>query len=139
VGSVFFFCLSAEAAWSAPPSVRCGSLSLHAVFRFRRSVLKSTSCSALKVAFHWAYLLVAYFFASFPFSGARSGIHQPAPCCQCVVMVHCLFFNFAEPFDFRCCLLAQEMSFVVHYLPCFRQWLITCPLSALLPFQPFVY
>jgi hypothetical protein len=24
---------------------------------------------------------------------------------------------------------------VDHYLPCFRQWLITCPLSVLLPFQ----
>jgi hypothetical protein len=50
-----------------------------------------------------------------------------------------LFFNFAEPFDFGCCSLAQEMSFVVRYLPCFRQWLITCPLLAFLPFQPFVY
>jgi hypothetical protein len=28
------------------------------------------------------------------------------------------------------------MSFVDRYLPCFRQWLITCLLSALLPFQP---
>jgi hypothetical protein len=40
-----------------------------------------------------------------------------------------LFFNFA------CCSLAQEMSFVDCYLPYFRQGLITCPLSALLPFQ----
>jgi hypothetical protein len=50
-------------------------------------------------------------------------------------MVHCLFFNFVEPFDFECCSLAQEKSFVVHYLPCFRQWLITHLLSAFLPFQ----
>jgi hypothetical protein len=27
------------------------------------------------------------------------------------------------------------MSFVDYYLPYFSQWLITCPLSALLPFQ----
>jgi hypothetical protein len=30
-----------------------------------------------------------------------------------------------------CCSLAQEMSFVDCYLPYFRQWLITHPLSAL--------
>jgi hypothetical protein len=46
-----------------------------------------------------------------------------------------LFFNFAALFDFRCCSLAQEMSFVDHYLPYFRQQLITHPLSTLLPFQ----
>jgi hypothetical protein len=40
-----------------------------------------------------------------------------------------LFFNFAVLFDFGCCSLAQEMSFVV------RQQLITSLLSVLLPFQ----
>jgi hypothetical protein len=39
-------------------------------------------------------------------------------------------------FDFECCSLAQEMDFVDHYLPYFRQRLITHPLSAFLPFQP---
>jgi hypothetical protein len=34
-------------------------------------------------------------------------------------------FQFAELFDFECCSLAQEVNFVVIYLPCFRQWLIT--------------
>jgi hypothetical protein len=38
-------------------------------------------------------------------------------------------------FDFECCSLAQEISFVDHYLLYFRQWFITCLLSALLPFQ----
>jgi hypothetical protein len=64
-----------------------------------------------------------------PFSGAMSVIHQLAPCCQFVVMVCCSFFNFAEPLDFGCCSLAQEMNFVVCYQPYFRQWLITCLLS----------
>jgi hypothetical protein len=68
-------------------------------------------------------------------SGGQLLICQPAPCCQQVVMV-CWFFNFALSFDFRCCSLAEEMSFVDLYLPCFRQWLITHLLSALLPFQP---
>jgi hypothetical protein len=51
-------------------------------------------------------------------------------------MVHSSFFNFAEPFDFECSSLPQEMSFVVCYLPYFRQWLITCLLLAFLLFQP---
>jgi hypothetical protein len=46
-----------------------------------------------------------------------------------------LFFNFAALFDYGCCSLAQEMSFVDRYLLCFRQWLITHLLSALLSFQ----
>jgi hypothetical protein len=37
-----------------------------------------------------------------------------------------LFFNFAGPFDFGCCSLVQEMSFVVCYLPYFRQLITTC-------------
>jgi hypothetical protein len=115
--------------------VRYGSLSLHAVLRFRRLALWSTRCPALELAFHCSCLLGACFLALPPFSGTGSVIHQPCPCCQCVVMVHCLFFNFVEPFDFGCRSLAQEMSFVVCYLPCFRQWLITCLLSVYLPFQ----
>jgi hypothetical protein len=47
-----------------------------------------------------------------------------------------LFFNFAVSFDFGCCSLAQEMSFVGCYLPYFRQWLITSLLSALFLFSP---
>jgi hypothetical protein len=46
-----------------------------------------------------------------------------------------IFFNFAVLFDFGCCSLAQEMSFVDYYLPYFRQQLITHPLLALLPFH----
>jgi hypothetical protein len=38
-------------------------------------------------------------------------------------------------FDFGCCSLAQEMIFVDHHMPYFRQHLITHPLSACLPFQ----
>jgi hypothetical protein len=123
------------AAWSAPPSVRCNSLSLHAVLRFRRSSLQFTSCPTLGVAFCCDCLLGACFFASPAFSGAGAVFCQLAPCCQCVVMVRCLLFNFGEPFDFGCCTLAQEMTFVVCYLPCFRQWLITHLLLAFLPFQ----
>jgi hypothetical protein len=51
-------------------------------------------------------------------------------------MVWGLFFNFAMSFDFGCCSLAQEMSFVDCYVSYFRQWVITSPLLAFLPFQP---
>jgi hypothetical protein len=59
------------------------------------------------------------FFASPPFSGARSVIHQLAPYCQHIVRVCWLFFNFTVSFDFGCCSLAQEMSL----------WTSTCSIS----------
>jgi hypothetical protein len=37
----------------------CGSLSLHAILRFTRSALQSTSCPALEIAFCYACLLGA--------------------------------------------------------------------------------
>jgi hypothetical protein len=45
-----------------------------------------------------------------------------------------IVFQFCSAFNFGCCSLAQEMHFVDHYLPYFRQWLITRLLLALLPF-----
>jgi hypothetical protein len=106
-----------------------------ASIRFWSSALWPTSCVALELGFCCVGLLVACFFASHLFSWARSGICQPALCCKCVMLVCWLFFNFATLFDFGCCSLAQEMSFVDHYLPYFIHWLITCTLLALLPFQ----
>jgi hypothetical protein len=47
----------------------------------------------------------------------------------CVMMVHCLFFSFVGQFDYGCCSQAQEMISVINYLPCFGEWLITCPIS----------
>jgi hypothetical protein len=38
-------------------------------------------------------------------------------------------------FSFGCCSLAQEMSNMIGYLPCFREWLIAYLLSTFLPFQ----
>jgi hypothetical protein len=89
------------------------------------SVAHQLSCFG--VGFSLCLITGACFFASPPFSGARSVIRQPAPCCQLAVMVFWLFFNFAVLFDFGCCSLAQEMSFVNHYLPYFRRQLITAP------------
>jgi hypothetical protein len=106
------------------------------VLRFQRSALWPTSCPTLELGFRCVGLLGAFFCALPPFSGARSEIHQPAPCYQRVMLVCWLVFNFSTLFDFGCCSLAQEMNFVDHYLPYFRQWLITCLLSSLLPFMP---
>jgi hypothetical protein len=50
------------------------------------------------------------------------------------MMVHCLFFSFVGQLGFGYSILAQEMSSVILYLPCFGEWLITCPLLAFLPF-----
>jgi hypothetical protein len=62
-------------------------------------------------------------------------------CCQPptpgIMMVCCLFFNFVGLFDFGCCSLAQEMIFVIYYLPCFREWFITHSVLAFLHFQYF--
>jgi hypothetical protein len=49
--------------------------------------------------------------------------------------VCCLLFGFAGQFGFACYSLAHEMSSVIHYLPCFREWLIAHLLSTFLPFQ----
>jgi hypothetical protein len=75
------------------------------------------------------------FFASPPFSGARSEIHQLTPFCHRVMMFWWLFFNFAVLFDFGCCSLAHDMSFVGCYMSYFRQWLIIHLLFTLLSFQ----
>jgi hypothetical protein len=80
-------------------------------------------------------MLGVYFFAFPPLSGAGSVFHQPTPL-QSVCYDNLLFvFNFVWQFDFGFCLLAQEMSSVIHYLPYFGEWLVACLFSAFLPFQ----
>jgi hypothetical protein len=132
--SVFFFCLSKAAAWSCPPLVGCGSLYVVLIFQ-------NQLCSPPAVLlWNWVFTVLDYWgllsaITSPPFLWGKVVICQPAPYCQCVVMVCWLFFNFVVLFDFQCCSLAEEMSFVDCFLPYFRQQLITRPLSALLPFQ----
>jgi hypothetical protein len=93
------------------------------VLRFQKSALCFTRHPALVLGFLCVGLLGACFFALSPFFGARSEVCQPAPCCQCVMLVCWLFFHFAMLFDFGCCSLAQDMSFVHHYLPYFSSGL----------------
>jgi hypothetical protein len=91
----------------------------------------------------WSWLLLclftgisvlgAYFFALSLFFGSSPVFHQPSLLSVCYD--GSLFFNFVGQFDFGCYLLAQEMISVIHYLPCFREWLIGGMLLAFLPFQ----
>jgi hypothetical protein len=53
----------------------------------------------LELGFLCVGSLGACFFASPPFSGTSSVIHQLSPCCKSLVMVSWLFFNFAVSFD----------------------------------------
>jgi hypothetical protein len=84
------------------------------------------------LGFRYVDLLGTSFFALHPLSGKSSEIRQLALCCYANLLT---VFNFPMSFDFGCCSLAQEMSFVDHYLPYFMQQLITSSLLALLSFQ----
>jgi hypothetical protein len=97
-------------------------------FQWTSSVAHQPSC--FEVGFLCVGLLEVGFFALPPFSGAKSEICQLAPCCQ-----HVMTCSFVALFDFVCCSLAQEMSFVDHYLPYFRQR----PAVSLSAFPAFVY
>jgi hypothetical protein len=86
----------------------------------------------------WVFTVLVYWWLvslPSPLFWAKSEVRQLALCFQHVMLVFWLFFNFAASFDFGYCSLTQDVSFVDHYLPYFRQQLITGPLLALLPFQ----
>jgi hypothetical protein len=92
--------------------------------------------SCFGVGFSLCFITRGLFLCFSPFLWGKVSDLSADPCCQHIVMVCWLFFNFAVLFDFVCCSLAQEMSFVDRYLPYFKQHLITLPLSAIMPFQP---
>jgi hypothetical protein len=79
--------LQLPAAWSAPPQVRCCSLSLNAALRFRRSALWFTSCPALEVDFCCAYLLGfprwGLISLPHPLSLGQAQCSVSPLCCQC--------------------------------------------------------
>jgi hypothetical protein len=79
------------------------------------------------VLVYWDFWAGGLFLYLAPFLWGRVSVLSALPhhYCQCVMIVCCLFFNFAGQFDFGCCSLAQGMISVIHYLPCFGEWLIT--------------
>jgi hypothetical protein len=101
------------------------------------SVVHHLSC--FSVGFLLCWFTGGLFVCFTPFLWGKISDPPPRPLCLRVVMIDCLFFNFAEPFGFGCSSLIQEMTFIDHYLPYFRQWLITYPLClfsvCLLTFQ----
>jgi hypothetical protein len=125
----FFFSFRGSWLFSAS-SVSCG------FFSGSRDQLCSLPAILL---WSWVFAVLVYrslFLCLMPFLWDNVSAPSSGPCCQCVLMVCSLFFNFAELFDFGCCSLDLEVSFVDHYLLSFRQKLITGLLSYLLPFQP---
>jgi hypothetical protein len=115
----------------------CSSLSEVWQFEFVYfpQVLENSSVAHWPSCFGVGFLLCWFtgglFLCLITFLWGKVSDASASPWCQCVVMVCWLFFNFSVSFDFECCSLAQEMSYVDHYLPYFRQWFITCPLLAL--------
>jgi hypothetical protein len=79
------------------------------------------------VLVYWDFHGWGLFLCPSPFLWGRFSVPSATPCYQCVMTVHCLFFNFEGHFDFLCCLLAREISSVICYLPCFSEWLIAHP------------
>jgi hypothetical protein len=82
-------------------------------------------------------VLGVYFFALPPLSLGRFSI-LAAPCTVHARLLACLFYRFVGQFSFGCFSLAQEISSMIHYLPGFVEWLITCPLSAFAAFSVYL-
>jgi hypothetical protein len=70
-----------------------------------------------------------------PFSGTGSVFCQLTPCYQCVVMAHCLFFNFVKPFGFGCCNAGSGDELCVLLPALFQAVTYQCLLLDFLPFQ----
>jgi hypothetical protein len=69
---------------------------------------------------YWDFHAGSLFLCLAPFPWSRvSVLSAPPAVVMHVVMVQYLFFNFVGQFDFGCCSVVQEMSSVIHYLPCF--------------------
>jgi hypothetical protein len=77
-------------------------------------------------------MLGVYFFVPSPFSGA--GCVPPSPSTDWVLFQFTVCFQFCGAVSFGFCSLAQEMISVIHYLPCFGEWLISAHSLSSLPF-----
>jgi hypothetical protein len=105
----FFFCFSEVAAWSAPPTVRCGSLSLYVVHRFRNHL-----CSPPAVLFwSWVFTVLVYWGPVF--------LPCPLPLGQCQWSISwppavSVLWWFADCFSILQCCLTLD---VTHWL---RRW-----------------
>jgi hypothetical protein len=73
-----------------------------------------------------------------PLSGTGSACHLPPP--LSILDYSSLFvFQFCGVAWFWCCSLAQKISSVIHFLPCFRECLIPCLLSDFSALIVFIY
>jgi hypothetical protein len=120
----FFFCLSEAAAWSALPSVGCGSLSLYVVLRFRNQL-----CSLPTVlVWIWVFTVLDYWgLVSLP-CPLSLGHGQWSIIWSLAVSVLWWFAGYFSVL--QCCLTLN----VAHWLRRWSLWTTTCLLLALLPF-----
>jgi hypothetical protein len=121
---------------------KLGQFSFECGLWFRRSALPSTTCPALEVACCCVCLLgfPCWVFISLPRPLSLGQVVFQLPPLLSVFYYSLLFvFQFCGQFSFECCSLAKEMSSVIHYLPCFGDWLIACPISVFTAFLMFVY
>jgi hypothetical protein len=129
-GQFFFFFLS----FSRSCLVSSSLSEVWLVLRFQRLALWPTSHPALELSSYCVGVLGACYFAHTLSQGqGQSSINQ-LHVVRSLFWFCWLFFNFLILFDFGCNSLVQQISFVDCYLPYFRQQLISCLLSAHLPF-----
>jgi hypothetical protein len=119
-GSCFFFfiCLSVAVDCSASPTVRCGS-----------SAVYYLSCFGVGLSLCLFTMGLCLCLTPFPWDKGKVSDPSASCCCQHIVIVHCLFFNAAEPFDSGCS-GSELCSLLTSFLPYFRQLPITCLLAA---------
>jgi hypothetical protein len=134
LGSVCFFfpfCLSEAAAWSAPPSVGCGSLSLYVVLRFWNQLCRSPAV----LLWSWVFTVFDYWglvSLACPFSLGQSQWSISWPPAVSVLIV----FQFCTVIWLWMLLTGSGDEFCALLPALFQAAAITSPLSALLPFQP---
>jgi hypothetical protein len=108
LASFFFFSLSFSGSCLV-------SSSLSEVWQFKFAccpqVLEMSSVahqpSCFGVGFPLCWFTGGLFLCLAPFLWGKVSDPSASPCCQCVMMVCWLFFNFAVLFDFGCCSLAR--------------------------------
>jgi hypothetical protein len=115
----FFFCLSEAAAWSAPPLVGCGSLSLYVDLRFWNQV-----CSPPAVLpWSWVFTVLDYwclFLCFTPFVWSKLSDLSAGP------PVGSMLRWFADYFSILQCPLSLD---VPQWLRRWALWTTACPIS----------
>jgi hypothetical protein len=90
------------------------------------------------VLVYWDFCTGGLFLCPGPFLWGRLSVCQPSLLSVCYNS-SLFVFQFCGQFDLGCCSLAQEMSSMIHYLPCFGKWLIAHSTLGFCAFPVFFY